>query len=117
MKTKTQEQLEKELEDLRFIISKGKGIELHFLIGYKKDISEREAKLSQHKTDIKKFEKLIDEKINSLEKKWKDIHTRALNNRSPDIEEIYNKTALPSINEIKEQIKLLEEIKEALKNL
>jgi len=67
MKTKTETQLEKEIEDLK----KGlnipatkhtgnitKPVKVHF--NYKPEIIKiAKAKLSQHKTDIKNFEKLI----------------------------------------------------------
>ena len=61
MKTETQEQLEKEIREIQKKIIEDKFSESDTL-----NLFEVEAKLFQHKTDIKNFEKLIDDlKYNS----------------------------------------------------
>ena len=101
MKTKTQEQLEKEIKKIQKKIKEDNFSDLDTL-----NLFEAETKLSQHKTDINNFEKLVDD--------LRDILDEAM---SKDMETEEKKMFYEfSIDD--EEIKVIQrEIKEALKEL
>ena len=83
MKTETQEQLEKEIKEIKAEILKHVGEEE---INYeRKNLNHpydklfiTEAKLSQHKTDIKKFEKLIDRIVKDIGAEQSEKHLQGM---------------------------------------